>query len=124
MFSLDFEGLPQLQQTLQRFASQAEAALVQAIQVEAERILEASILLVPVDTTALVTSGIVEEQDDGAEIRYGAHGQVPYALIQHESVEMNHPGGGQHHYLSQPFLEATGDMAQRLGADLMARLRP
>jgi hypothetical protein len=76
------------------------------------------------DTGLLVSSGMVEAQGDGADIRYGGHGLAFYAALVHEWVEQNHPNGGQHHYLSQPFLAATGDMAQRLAADIAPRLRP
>ncbi len=48
MFSLEIMGLPQLQQAFQRLAQQAEAALVAALQAEAERILDDSFPLVPV----------------------------------------------------------------------------
>jgi hypothetical protein len=124
MFTLDLQGLPQLTQAFQRLAVQAQQALVVALQAEAERILEESLPLVPVDTGLLVSSGMVEQQSQGADIRYGGHGLAPYSIIVHESVEMNHPNGGQHHYLSAPFLAATGDMAQRLATDMASHIRP
>jgi hypothetical protein len=124
MFTLELNGLPQLTQAFQRLAAQVQQALVLAVQAEAERILDESIPLVPVDTGLLVSSGMVERQSAGADIRYGGHGLAPYALIVHESIEMNHPNGGQHHYLSAPFLAATGDMAQRLATDMASHLRP
>jgi hypothetical protein len=124
MFTLELTGLPELQQTLQRLAQQAQQALVLALDAEANRILEASQPLVPLDTGALVSSGTVITQADGSEVRYGNFGAVPYALVQHEETSFNHPRGGEHHYLSKPFLEATGDMATRLAADMLPHLRP
>lgn len=124
MFTLTLEGLPQLTQALQRLAVQAQRSLVLAVQAEAERILEASIPLVPVDTGLLVSSGMVEAQPTGADIRYGGHGLAPYAALVHEWVEQPHPNGGQHHYLSAPFLAATGDIAQRLANDMAPQARP
>jgi hypothetical protein len=123
LISVEITGIPHLQQALQRLAGQAHQALVLALQQEAERILEESIPLVPVDTGLLVSSGMVEAQGDGADIRYGGHGLAFYAALVHEWVEQPHPNGGQHHYLSQPFLAATGDMAGRLAADMAPRLR-
>lgn len=67
---------------------------------------------------------MVEEQLQGADIRFGGHGLAPYAIVQHENTEYNHPNGGQHHYLSAPFLAATGSMPQRPAADILPRLRP
>jgi hypothetical protein len=124
MISVTFEGLPELQRTLQRLAAQAQQALVLALDAEANRILEASQPLVPLDTGDLVRSGTVITNAAGSEVRYGNFGAVPYALVQHEETAFNHPRGGEHHYLSKPFLEATGDMAQRLAADMLPYLRP
>lgn len=124
MFTLELSGISELQRSLQRLARQAEQALVLALQAEAERILEDSRPLVPLDTGLLVTTGMVENQSDGADIRYGGRGLAGYAIIQHEETSFQHPNGGQHHYLSAPFLEATGDMPQRLAADMAPRMRP
>jgi hypothetical protein len=124
MFTFELHGIPQLQQAFQRLAVQAEQALVEALQAEADRILEESYPLVPVLTGALVSSGTVLNQTDGADIRYGNFGAVPYAAIVHEWVEMQHPRGGQHHYLSTVVLSATGDMAQRLAAAMRPKIRP
>jgi hypothetical protein len=124
MISIAFEGIPELQQAFQRLAQQAQQALVLAIQAEADRILEESYPLVPVLTGAMISSGTVINQADGADIRYGNFGAVPYTLRQHEDTTLNHPRGGQHHFLSAPFLAATGDMATRLAADMLPHLRP
>lgn len=124
MITIVFEGIPELQQAFQRLAQQAQQALVLALDAEANRILEASQPLVPLDTGDLVRSGTVITNTAGSEVRYGNFGAVPYALVQHEETAFNHPRGGEHHYLSKPFLEATGDMAQRLAPDIAAQLRP
>ena len=123
MFRLEFEGIPQLAQALQRLASQAQAVMVQAVTDEAARILDASFPLVPVDTGLLLTTGMVERETDGATVRYGGHGLAPYALVVHEDVTMNHPNGGQAKFLQQPFLAALDGMPGRVGADVHARVR-
>ena len=123
MFTLELSGISQLQQAFQRLAMQAQQALVLALQAEAERILEESLPLVPVDTGLLLASGAVEQQPQGADIRYGGHGIAFYAALVHEDASMNHPNGGQSHYLSAPLLAATGAMTQRLAADMLPRMR-
>ena len=37
-------------------------------------------------------------------VRYGGP-SADYAIVQHERMDYNHPGGGQAKYLEQPFLE-------------------
>jgi hypothetical protein len=123
MLSIDFEGLPQLMQNLQRLASQAQQAMQVAIEQEAERILDASIPLVPIDTGLLVSTGMVERQVGGADIRYGGHGLAPYAAIVELDTTMNHPRGGQARYLTQPFLAALGGMPERLGRSLAPQMQ-
>jgi hypothetical protein len=122
MFTLELTGLPELQQAFQRLAQQAHQALVLALQAEADRLLEESYPLVPVLTGAMISSGTVINQADGADIRYGNFGAVPYTLRQHEDTTLNHPRGGQHHFLSAVVLSATGDMAQRLAHDMQQGL--
>ena len=123
MFTIEFTGIDAFAQTLQRLATEAEQALVQAIQAEAARILEATYPDVPVDTGQLVSSGAVLPQADGADIRFGNFGAVPYAIKIHEDTSLNHPRGGTHHFLSKNVFEATGDMPQRLAAAMAPRLR-
>lgn len=123
MFSFDLQGLPQLQRQLQVLTQQVETAFTQALQAEADRILEASYPFVPVETGALISSGTVIKQPEGADIRYGNFGAVPYAIRQHEDTTLSHPNGGEHHFLSKPLFEATGDMAQRLAADVAPHLK-
>lgn len=123
MITVELEGLQAFAQELQRFALQAHQAILEAIAAEAERILEASLPLVPVDTGLLFSTGMTERQPAGADIRFGAHGLAPYAAIVHERLDTNHPNGGQARFLAEPFFAATGDMMQRLALDMAARLR-
>ena len=122
MFSLEITGIEQLQQTLRAMATRVEQAMVQAIQAEADRILEASRPLVPVDTGLLVSTGLVRTLQDGAEVRYGGNGLAPYAMVVHERTDVNHPIG-QHHYLQAALFEATADMPQRLGPVVAQAMR-
>lgn len=123
MFSLEITGLQELERTLQRVAREVEHAILQAVRNEAESILEASRPLVPIDTGLLLSTGLVRELHDGAEISYGGKGLAGYSIRIHEDTTLNHPHGGQSHYLSQPLFEATADMPQRLAAFIEGRLR-
>jgi hypothetical protein len=123
MFTIEIDGLDVLQQQFRQLAIQAHQALVQALNAEAERILDQSIPLVPVDTGLLVSTGMVEKQPFGADIRYGGHGIADYAALVEFDTTMNHPNGGQAHFLSEPLFAATGDMPVRLAADVAAALR-
>lgn len=123
VITIDIQGIPELAQALQRIAVQAERAFVQALQEEAERILEASQPLVPVDTGLLVSTGLVERLHDGATMSYGGKGLAPYAAVVEFDTTMRHPNGGQSHFLQQPFFEATADMPQRLAPAVEQALR-
>lgn len=123
MFTLELQGLDVLQRQFERLAAQAQQALAQALQAEAERVLEASLPDVPVDTGLMLSSGMVEQQREGADIRFGGHGLAPYTIRQHEDVTLNHPNGGTHHWLSKALFAATSDMPQRLALDVLRGLR-
>lgn len=123
MFTLELQGLEALERQWQQLAAQAQQALTQALQQEAEHVLESSLPDVPIDTGLMVSSGMVETKPDGADIRFGGHGLAPYTIRQHEDVTLNHPNGGTHHWLSKALFAATGTMPQRLAADLVPRLR-
>jgi hypothetical protein len=116
MVTVEFQGLPEIQNRLAQLTTILPPRFVQAAQQEAEQILDQSIPLVPVDTGLLVSSGIVEEQANGADIRYGGHGLAPYAIRIHEDTQLNHPNGGQHSFLREPFYAATAGMLARLAA--------
>ena len=84
----------------------------QAMYSAANHIGNESQTLVPVDTGVLRGSMDISRQKSftqkttTAVISYGGPA-APYALIQHENMEFEHPNGGQAKYLEQPFLEYT-----------------
>jgi hypothetical protein len=116
MITVEVVGIPEVMQRLAQLGTRLPQQLLVAVDAEADAILEASYPLVPHDTGALVSSGTVRSDAQGSEVRYGNFGAVPYAAIQHENTAYNHPGGGQAHYLRQPFYEATAGMLARLAA--------
>jgi hypothetical protein len=128
MITIELEGIEALRQSWQRLLPQARTGAAQALKTEAERILESSLPLVPVDTGLMLSSGMVEGptvsgQEATVLIRYGGHGLAPYTIRQHEDTTLNHPNGGQSHFLSEPVFAATGGMAERLGAIIGPALR-
>jgi hypothetical protein len=122
MVTIEITGLAELQRTLQTLGQQVERAMVQAMRAEAERVLEASQPLVPVDTGLLRSTGLVRELHDGAEVRYGGFGLAPYSILQHEETSYHHTVG-QHHYLSQALFAAMDSMPPRLAQDVAAARR-
>lgn len=117
MLSLTVTGIQDVQNRLARFGTMAERAMLDALQQEAERILEASQPLVPVDTGLLRSTGLVVREPDGAAIRYGGFGLAPYAVPVHFRTDVRHPVG-QAFYLQEPFFAATSGMLARLVATL------
>lgn len=71
----------------------------------AEVLLAAAKQLVPEDTGALKESGIVVPSVEGAAVVFSATNEddgYDYAARQHEDETLNHPNGGQAHYLADP----------------------
>jgi len=54
---------------------------------------------VPVDTGRLKESATININEKSISIQYN----TPYALIQHENLEYNHPNGGKAKYLEDAF---------------------
>lgn len=86
-------------------AAFVEAAKTAAEVAGAQALLAASQPLVPVEHGDLKASGHVEHGPDGAAVIYSATNPADgydYAAKQHEDETLNHPNGGQAHYLSDP----------------------
>lgn len=59
----------------------------------------------PIETGDLRGSGASEVISEG-EQDIGAVGfSTPYAVVQHESLDFDHPNGGEAKYLERPYLE-------------------
>ncbi len=115
---MDFDGLPDMLQRLAALETRIVPAVTDAIDAETELILFHSQPLVPVDTGKLLSTGFAapaQRHGDVIEgsVSYGGQGAADYAIIIHESVDMRHPRGGTHHFLSQKFYEATATMLTR-----------
>jgi hypothetical protein len=127
MISLNMTGIAQVTQQLQRLVSAPLPAVGATLYAEGNGIMAQSVQLVPIDTGLLrSTSHVARPVIAGAtvtvELSYGSHGTAPYAAIIEFDVTLNHPHGGQAHYLSQPLFAATQGFTQRIAADLQGSL--
>jgi hypothetical protein len=87
----------------------------------AHALLAASQPLVPVDEGTLKASGTVEHDGHGAAVSYSATNEADgynYAAKQHEDETLNHPNGGQAHYLMDPMHTAHGVILAAMAAEL------
>ncbi len=79
----------------------AREAALQALHDGAEHILTEAIDETPIDTGTLRRSGTVT--DAPAEWAVYISFNTPYAVVQHERLDFNHPRGGKAKYLEDPF---------------------
>ena len=111
-FKIDQKSLVDLQNKLKKAGLNGKQVAGQAMYTLATHIGNESQALVPVDTGVLRGSMDITRQKSftqkttRAEISYGGPA-APYALIQHEDMEFNHPTGGEAKYLEKPFLKYT-----------------
>lgn len=121
MVSIRITGVKEAQAELRRIARLAPDLMEQALRVEAQKMLDASRPLVPVDTGVLMASGLIEPpQNNGGKVRvvFGYGGSAwYYAIPQHERTDYHHRRG-QDHYLSEPVLSMAGGMGPRLAETL------
>lgn len=127
MIQLDIQGLDAVQHRIETVIQQMRTAAPNALYEEGNRIMGVSVGLVPVDTgllrsTAHVETPRLDSQGVVVELRYGSHGTADYAAIVHEDTSMNHPNGGQSHFLSEPFFAATAGMVERLALAIRSQM--
>lgn len=126
MLQIDLEGLDAVGQRLRTVVTQmAQAAPTAAVR-EGQQIMETSQALVPVDTGLLRSTGHVAllsaYQAVVVELSYGLGGTAEYAARVEFDTEMNHPRGGQSHFLSEPFFAATDGMLARMAASIRTQM--
>lgn len=126
MLQIDLEGLDMVQQRLRTVVTQMAQAAPTAAVLEGQQIMQTSQALVPVLTGLLRSTGHVDllsaYQAVVVELSYGMHGTAPYAAKIHEDTSMNHPRGGQSHFLSEPFFAATAGMLERLATTIRSQM--
>lgn len=107
---MKIEGMDQLQAILQKATEGQRTIFADAMRAEAQRIMNESKKIVPVDTGALKTSGRVETPTVTAteiEVVIGYGGPAaPYAEIVHEDPDAQHAPGKTFKYLEIPVMAA------------------
>lgn len=96
-----------------------KAAKRKALFKAAEKILEESNRIVPLDEGTLQRSGEVDIDVVGGEATISY--DTPYAARQHEDVTLNHPNGREAKYLEKA-MRANEGMHQKLYADELKKL--
>lgn len=121
-------GLPQMKQRMQYVRDILVRELANELYTEFSAVMEDSKAnYVPVDQGTLRDSGyvkdpVIEGEHISVEMGYGGP-DIPYALIQHEDLTFNHPGGRQAKYLERPMLEAAPGMTARMAPRIRLKMR-
>ena len=109
--TVSVKGMKELNAQLEALGKDAKHALSMAMMQSAQDVANEADELVPVDEGILRATQDVKHKGmftnrPNVTISYGGP-SAPYALVQHERTDLNHPGGGQAKYLEEPFLKET-----------------
>lgn len=106
------EGLDELESKLRNIPRKAESEVEGALIEILFDLKGKSQRLAPIDVGNLKGSAFAE--NDGLEGTVGF--QEVYAVIQHESMDFNHPKGGEAKFLENPFKENINKYIKAIGA--------
>jgi hypothetical protein len=125
--SIALTGVAEVAQKLAQLIPAPLAPLGEALRTEGNQIIRVANTLVPVDTGLLRSTGHVEEPIQAGPVvsvsmGYG-QGIAPYAAIIEWDVTLNHPHGGQAHFLQNALFAATAGMLARIATALRGTLR-
>jgi hypothetical protein len=103
------------------------APLGEALRTEGNQVIRIANTLVPVDTGNLRSTGHVETPIQvgtvvSVSLGYGQGDIAPYAARIEFDITLNHPHGGQSHYMQQPLFAATDGFTQRIATALRGAL--
>ena len=106
---IDPKGFDNLDKVFKELAADANISLAAALFASAQDVANKADNLVPVDEGILKASQSITppramSKNPTARITYGGPA-APYAVVQHERLDYDHPKGGQAKYLEEPFLE-------------------
>ena len=113
-------GFKNLDKTFKNLGIDTRLALSSALFASAQDVANKADNLVPVDEGILkgsqsVTPPKPHSATPTARITYGGP-SAPYALVQHERLDYEHPKGGQAKYLEEPFIEEVNAWPARFSA--------
>lgn len=102
---VDQNGVNKLRYKFQEMSKQAAFGTVSTLGEIGKDLLGKSQEIVPYDKGDLERSGYygIFDGPQGPALEVGY--QEPYAIVQHEDLSLNHPGGREAKYLERPFLE-------------------
>lgn len=109
-------GLRELRANLQAVQRHAKESMVLAAVKHANKVMDRSKAIVPLDKGPLMLSGevlepVVTDQGVSVDLVYGTSEPTSnYAVVQHERLDFNHPHGGQAKYLEQPLLAMADEL--------------
>lgn len=101
---MSLDGLREVEMRLRREVARIEELAAEGVREVAFNLWERSVDLAPVDSGDL-RGNAHADPEDASGLAWVVGFPEPYALIQHENMEFNHPRGGQAKYLQQPFEE-------------------
>jgi hypothetical protein len=126
MIILTLTGIEAVTQQLQRLVTAPIPPLREALRTEGNQIIRVANTLVPVDTGLLRSTGHVETPTQegtmvSVALGYG-QGLAPYAARIEFDVTLNHPHGGQSHYLQGALFPAAQGFTQRIAEAIRGSL--
>lgn len=115
----ELEGLAELEAALNRALKNIEGDASAGLAEVAQDLKGKSVQLAPIDTGDLRGSGYANPAAGGWEVGFSE----PYALVQHERLDYQHPKGGQAKFLEQPFAENSERYIQHIADKAKGSLR-
>ncbi|MFC8584224.1 hypothetical protein ACFUGD_06665 [Streptomyces sp. NPDC057217] len=97
------------------------AGAVQGLRLSAEHLLAETRKVVPIEEATLERSGVasVDETTLTAAVSY----DTPYAVRQHEDMDLRHDAGRTAKYVERPLVENSGEVQQIIAAQVRRALR-
>lgn len=98
--------------------AEIHAAAGAAVDDALEHLLTEANKTVPLDESTLQRSGTVSREGTKGAVSY----DTPYAVVQHESLELKHPGGRRAKWLELTLIEQAAAVRQYLAAKMRERI--
>jgi len=127
-FRAEIDGLEDLLKVILVEGRDVAQEVGRTLYAEANTVFDLSQDIVPIDTGALRSSGVVRQPEvEGDEIsvtiQYGG-AAAPYAVIQHENLEYFHEPPTRSKYLEAPLLERLSEVKESLEVVVHRAIQP